>query len=476
MDTVLLYLAKHGQHVDSISLSGPLFEDPPEPRRVPEQSTVSIRHLPSSRQLSSLQLHELHLQLQPGHGFQGVLGAAEGIAALKKLEISSCQLLDEAASQALAAALSQLPAGLEHFSMSGLTNGKSWVSFPTGKLQRLQQLTYLELAHGKLQGSGQGQLALQPLQALTRLVDLRLAHAPIKNDAPTVLSASMLSGAHNLTRLHVFGNYGYDEVVVDPAVLAGKTQLQHLQLAYAGFTSGAAGVAQLLSHLQPLQQLTHLDLRDSLSNVGQGNPPAAAYSALTASSKLQHLDISYCTLPAGVFRHVFPAGRQLPHLRSLDLHWVKQAGASWDGIPALAPEGSRLVSCCPGLQLLNVANLQYSAELLASLHGLSQLHTLRWHGSSPVLLTGLQKLCQLTGLRELSVALALNAAEEVLPLTELKQLTSLALQGVPGDSNLRPSIFRQHVSSADLSSALVDCSPACQTCLRAALRLAGTWS
>jgi hypothetical protein len=94
------------------------------------------------------------------------------------------------------------------------------------------------------------------------------------------------------------------------------------------------------------------------------NPPSAAYSALTASSQLQHLSISECTLPTGVWQHVFPAGRHLPHLQSLNISYVKQAT---DYGYAAAPEGSRLVSCCPGLQSLDMGLLQYNAEGLLQL-------------------------------------------------------------------------------------------------------------
>jgi hypothetical protein len=44
---------------------------------------------------------------------------------------------------------------------------------------------------------------------------------------------------------------------------------------------------------------------------------------------------------------------------------------------ATAPEGSRLVSCCPGLQSLEMRRLQHSAEQLAPLKGLSRLRRLQ---------------------------------------------------------------------------------------------------
>lgn len=85
---------------------------------------------------------------------------------------------------------------------------------------------------------------------------------------------------------------------MEPGVLAGKTQLQHLDI-WGVIIGGAAGQAQLLSQLQALTQLTHLRLTYSTSpdDDGDDTPPAAAFAALTASSKLQHLDIQDCVVP-----------------------------------------------------------------------------------------------------------------------------------------------------------------------------------
>jgi hypothetical protein len=130
----------------------------------------------------------------------------------------------------------------------------------------------------------------------------------------------------------------------------------------------------------------------------------AAYSALTASSVLRHLNISAWTLPvAGVWQHVFPAGRQLPHLQSLVFAAVKQPAGS----PATALDSTRLVSCCPGLQSLDMRVAQCSSELLAALPGLSVLHTLQFFvcptsDFSTAEIVGL--ISQLTGLRELIIS------------------------------------------------------------------------
>jgi hypothetical protein len=187
--------------------------------------------------------------------------------------------------------------------------------FSTAALSGLQQLTYLELAELKLQGPEQGGPALQPLQGLTCLADLRLC---LKE--PTAVEISIIARARQLTRLQLSGL-----AKLGPGALAALTQLQHLQLVQKSITYGAVGAVQLLSELQLLQQLTHLGLSCCVMVEGS-NPPAGAFTALTASSKLQHLDIRCCRLPAGVWQHIFPAGRQLPQLRGLHIANVSKPG------------------------------------------------------------------------------------------------------------------------------------------------------
>lgn len=86
--------------------------------------------------------------------------------------------------------------------------------------------------------------------------------------------------------------------------------------------------------------------------VDEGNPPASAYAALTASSKLQYLNITNITnsrLPTGAWQHMFAAGRQLPQLRNLHIAGVVQAAS---GAHAPYTGGTALVRCCPGLTRL----------------------------------------------------------------------------------------------------------------------------
>jgi hypothetical protein len=191
-------------------------------------------------------------------------------------------------------------------------------------------------------------------------------------------------------------------------------------------SGGAAGFAQLLSQLQHLQQLTHLVLNSVYAGeylYEGGTPPAAAFAALTASSKLQFLAIGKCTLPVGVWQHVFPAGRCLPHLTSVDVWSVKEPA----GEDAAAPEGSRLVSCCPGLACLALRFGQCTTELLAALSRLSGLHVLHVSLADESRQDATGCICQLTNLRELSLFTCSAGCKEglLLRLTQLRQLTSL---------------------------------------------------
>jgi hypothetical protein len=265
VEGLLLYLDKHGKQMDSIDLDGEV-----EWGGCQDQVTVTLRQLPPQLQPSSLCLSWFCLQLQAGGGFQGVLGPAARLAALKKLQLKYCNLphrgdIKFGDGEGLAAVLPLLPAGLEHLSIVSVRVLTEWYEprlddnacFPTRVLQQLPQLTYLELADLQLKGPDAASPALQPLQYLTRLVDLRLdGHQMGLNTATGCsITANMLLGARSLVGLEL------SYCSVEPGVLAGKTQLQHLDIDCT-WHGGPAGVAEMLSYLQDLQQLTHLGLQD----------------------------------------------------------------------------------------------------------------------------------------------------------------------------------------------------------------------
>jgi hypothetical protein len=360
-----------------------------------------------------------------GNRFNGIV--RRGVP-LQQLQLIGCRLLD--GEEGLAAALALLP-GLQHlhiavdFMTDILTDIKH--SFPMYALPALQQLTHLNLGVLELKGSRTSSSnsrrndshVLQPLQALTNLAVLRLSpgqHAALDSD--------MLAGAGNLTRLEISG-----AVKLGPGALASLTQLQNLSASI--HNSGVIEIGRLLSELPQLLQLTNLGCNLDVGDAG--STPAAAFSALTASSELRIPHVSNCKLPTDVWQHVFPAGRQLLHLRSLNVSKVKQP----QGGASLAPEGTCLVGCCPGLRSLNMMQLQYSAERLAPLQNLSGLRKLKLASTQD---EGFEAVCQLTRLRELYLQVPSNLEGLLFPLAQLKQLTRLDIRRTVGysyvDTNL----------------------------------------
>jgi hypothetical protein len=150
-DSVLLYLSKHGQHVDSVSI---------EYTGDDGECAFCFSHFPypDAMQLRSWLVSNMVL----GGGLQQVLGPA-----LTQLQLIECRMFDDAAIHALNAALSQLP-DLQHLSLRGLGTGEDFTEcyeFPTCVLQQLQQLTYLELEAIGYWGTDSNRPILQPLQA-----------------------------------------------------------------------------------------------------------------------------------------------------------------------------------------------------------------------------------------------------------------------------------------------------------------------
>jgi hypothetical protein len=148
------------------------------------------------------------------------------------------------------------------------------------------------------------------------------------------------------------------------------------------------------------------------------------YSALTASSKLQRLDINGSKISAGSVQHMFPVGRQLPHLRELDISGVCRLTAA---------VGTRLVSCCPGLQSLSVLRMACCTQWWEALQGLSKLSSLSVQpppGSKEGWIRAVWGVCGLTGLQRLELSEPSDSTIGLpLPLTELQQLTYLHFSG-----------------------------------------------
>jgi hypothetical protein len=137
LDSVWLYFTKHGQHIGGIQLAGEA------------ERRITLRQLPRQnlQGLSRLHFSELRLQLRPTDGLSGVVGTT---APVKQLKLDRCRLLD--GQEGLVAALVLLPE-LQHLSLVHNDQQGGPMPLPSAALQALRQLTYLELAGGKLQHS-----------------------------------------------------------------------------------------------------------------------------------------------------------------------------------------------------------------------------------------------------------------------------------------------------------------------------------
>jgi hypothetical protein len=430
VDSVVLCCTKYAHRLRSVFICDePRAGDIVDTRALDNINTESyiLRELPRTLQkLTRLKFTGLQVQLQPADGHQGVVAAG---MPLKQLELRNCTLLDGmqglAAAPGLAAALALLP-GLRYlqfaFNRPGMFAG---CCLPAGALQMLPQLTYLELAVAQLSPSD-----LLQLQGLIHMKSLWL-HSTLLY----TINAGLLSGMQQLTQLKVHSCYMPGATVhnsssFDPGALVGHAQLQHLELHYCTLVGGSAGTAQLLLYLPHLQHLTSLDFRGSLPR-DQTGPPDAAYSALTASSKLVHLGVSVCTVPQSVWQYVFPADRQLPHLQTLAFAELKQQRevTSLYFLPeddaAPIPDGDRLVRCCPGLRSLQMPGLLYDAALLAPLTGLTGLEQLNLIAARDSTSDGREVVLQLTGLKWLYLSQDSAGDGLLLQLTQLRQLSRL---------------------------------------------------
>jgi hypothetical protein len=104
-DSVLQYVGKYGQYLDMIWIWGAYREGSLCLRQL-------LPDLKLSRFLLSVTLSSLCLQLQPSEGFQGVLAPLVKSSALKQFRLLDFELPWDGDAVGLAAALTQLPAGL----------------------------------------------------------------------------------------------------------------------------------------------------------------------------------------------------------------------------------------------------------------------------------------------------------------------------------------------------------------------------
>lgn len=195
--------------------------------------------------------------------------------------------------------------------------------------------------------------ALAGLVALTSLTELSL-------DSKCVTPRAQLGQLTWLISLRL------EQAHVDPDALSSLVLLTQLHLLWVQLLgAGAPALLSSLAHLQDLQDLQLCQL------YCEWPPASPAYAALTASSRLQSLQLLHCDLPAGVWQHVFWAGQQLPALWNLGVDWKPYDEQGHIQHPAAAmcsADIEHMVNASPNLQ-----DLMVQVDERAALRTLRQL-------------------------------------------------------------------------------------------------------
>jgi len=398
-DSLQRYLQHNGQHLQVLHVrcAPGIFAQLPTPNlqellldrcflHVGQDSSL-LRDLPAAAQLTALVLS--HVGVFGAASSPSILAALTACTALRYLQVQHLfEPWEHGIEQPLTAPATLLQQQhLPHLSYLSLGGElQSAQDVLQGGLSTLTTLQDLEL-QGWCWVTEAALEALQHLQHLTSLRLLDTDHNVWCGDAPRF---TQLTALQQLV-------LGYEEGpggafgCLNPAILSGLPQLHCMELYNIGFHHPASApallfeadddmlpdlelVQQLLSILAGMQQLTQLSLQrvDSLA----GAPVLQAYSALTASSALQHLDLSPACLGAGqgpqLWPLIFPPERQLQQLTALTLSHATPRLTSNDL--------DRVVQCCPALKNLDLveslAAIQQQGEPQVDLAALTRLRSL----------------------------------------------------------------------------------------------------
>jgi hypothetical protein len=279
-------------------------------------------------------------------------------------------------------------------------------------LAQLQQLEDVLLSSDQLSGSSLSSV----VQQLSSLRQLRSAHIDIPQSAARTdnLLSALPRGLTGLTvwdwrrnpdldnlvpshpatfpqqmpQLSDLQELHLESAVFHPGMLSVMKRLQCLRLrsctllpycpewedAAAADAAASAAMSAFLAAVGGMTDLVSLVIQDDgfcYETRGWEAAPAAAFRALTASSKLQELVVqadNELPLPWGAVQHVFPAGRVLPHLTQLTLEAICSSGEpllNRRGRPAFmsAQHLRDVVRACPALVELHICYACASHDL-----------------------------------------------------------------------------------------------------------------
>jgi hypothetical protein len=360
-----------------------------------------------------------------------------------------------------------------------------------GLIEHCTKLTHLELRKGTYSADGVAFGEGNQVYGLSGLVQLQ--HLAVRLSNPLALSSATLARLQHLTylevdclthdnllqlgalsrlrKLHLIADHTFtSRVAVGPSSIPGlllpasletlllsspveagifalvPTGLQELQILFV-VHSPIEEPGAFLSRMTRLQRLTRLSFKLHPRAGIKWPADAPAFSALTASSNLVHLEILNVRWPEGIWRHVFSPQHKLLHLTCLIFSQRAAPVPSWGVL-----EISSLVSCCPSLCQAGMLTLQPGLHV-SELHKLTALTSLTvscpcdggddggGDGVQPLVggdgvephVLGLAAVTQLKRL-VLKQASQEFQAVSMLPLTRLKALTKMAFSWGPIDN------------------------------------------
>ena len=344
------WLGKHGGVVERLTDKGDDHIPHYPSRRDMKQPMLQL-HVPSFLQLRSLDLSFMRARL-PGQGVStrssargrkgssltgpssNTAGSTSGSGApgessntvvllpqLQELRLQHCYITEQLATQFLSTStLTQLQWDdviIYNTNWTKRTAPEQVLSALWQELQLLPKLSVLELG-GRLTAADVTPLSsLQHLQRLGVSLFSNSAAAAVAAAAPPGLTALDLDlgstimgfGDHSapsevhlsaLSQLQCFRGAG---VRMQPSTLAAKTGLQELHLHWPKTSDRLHWISrELLSALQPLTQLRHLELKECWLNRVEPQPEQQGYgyqcfSALTASTQLTALILAESAVP-----------------------------------------------------------------------------------------------------------------------------------------------------------------------------------
>jgi hypothetical protein len=413
------WLSKYGQHLTSLSVRGM--------RR-------ARRDLPCSN-LQELQLTDCTVQLAAeADGYPGVI---QGCTKLTRLYL--CSEIIGAPEGAVVDGLSSL-VHLQylwvHPSMLSADGAVRYMcgGLPDGTLICLQHLTSLSVRGFSVEN-------LMHLGCLTSLQRLELDTVD-----DTVIGPSTFPGLALPASLKALLLYTPVDAEILSLVPAALQELWVVRPVHGP----AEGPKSFLSCMARLQHLTKLVV---LQRGGLAwPPPGPAYSALTASSSLVHLEICNQDLPHGVWPFMFPAARKLPHLTRLVLRELARVDVPDFSSPSWGSADLRnLVSCCPSLCEIEPLFLQHGLHAL-ELQKLTSLASLQVYYAAPTqaMLQGYHMTCTLDGLKACSMeGLALVTQLRCLHVRTTQEWEASKLVHLANLTNLTRFMLTVHNSEED---------------------------